>query len=94
MRLTGPDAEHREALTRAASRFAPAHATLARASTRRVHDSGVVTWLPAPNSYTGEDVVEISGHGSPVLLRRIVELARSLGARGWPSPASSRCART
>jgi len=35
----------------------------------------------APHSYTGEDVVEISGHGSPVLLERIVGLAIGAGAR-------------
>ncbi len=57
-------------------------------------DQVVVTWFAAPHSYTGEDVVEISGHGSPVLLRRIVELRDRAPARGWPSPASSRCART
>src|SRR4029434_3356075 len=41
----------------------------------------VATWFAAPHSYTGEDVVEISGHGSPVLLAHVVELAISQGAR-------------
>src|SRR5262249_48309155 len=41
----------------------------------------VVTWFAAPHSYTGDDVVEISGHGSPLLLGRIVELAMRAGAR-------------
>jgi tRNA modification GTPase len=40
-----------------------------------------MTWFDAPHSYTGDDVVEISAHGSPVLLRRIVELAMRGGAR-------------
>jgi tRNA modification GTPase len=44
-------------------------------------DQVVATWFAAPHSYTGEDVVEISGHGSPVLLSRIVELAIGRGAR-------------
>ncbi len=44
-------------------------------------DRVLATYFPAPKSYTGEDVVEISAHGSPVLLRRIVELAVSAGAR-------------
>ena len=39
------------------------------------------TWFAAPHSYTGDDVVEISAHGSPVLLQRIVELAMHAGAR-------------
>src|SRR6185369_11603423 len=34
-----------------------------------------------PHSYTTEDVIEISAHGSPVVLRRIVELAVQAGAR-------------
>ena len=41
----------------------------------------ILTFFPAPHSYTGEDVVEISGHGSPVLLRTIVESAMAQGAR-------------
>jgi tRNA modification GTPase len=44
-------------------------------------DEVVVTWFVGPHSYTGEDTVEISGHGSPVLLERIVELAIGAGAR-------------
>src|SRR5262249_17560673 len=36
---------------------------------------------PAPNSYTGDDVVEISAHGSPVVLTAIVEAAVTSGAR-------------
>ena len=44
-------------------------------------DRAVVTYFPAPHSYTGEDVVEISAHGSPVVLRAIVESAMQAGAR-------------
>lgn len=44
-------------------------------------DSAVATWFAAPHSYTGDDVVEISAHGSPVILHRIVELAMRAGAR-------------
>jgi tRNA modification GTPase len=44
-------------------------------------DRAVLTFFPAPHSYTGEDVLEISAHGSPVLLRRIVEAAMAAGAR-------------
>lgn len=43
-------------------------------------DEAVVTYFQAPHSYTGEDIVEISAHGSPVVLRQIVEQAMSLGA--------------
>ncbi len=44
-------------------------------------DQVVVTWFPAPRSYTGDDVVEVSAHGSPLVLREIVELACQRGAR-------------
>lgn len=46
-----------------------------------VLDHAVITFFAAPHSYTGDDVVEISGHGSPLLLERIVALAMREGAR-------------
>jgi tRNA modification GTPase len=51
------------------------------ATTGRLIDQVVVTFFPKPGSYTGEDVIEISAHGSPVLLRRIVSSAIGAGAR-------------
>jgi tRNA modification GTPase len=44
-------------------------------------DHVVVTYFPAPHSYTGEDVVELSAHGSPVVLRAIVAASVAGGAR-------------
>ena len=44
-------------------------------------DRALVTYFPAPNSFTGEDMVEISCHGSPVILRQVVDLTLALGAR-------------
>lgn len=44
-------------------------------------DQVVVTYFPGPASYTGEHVVEIAGHGSPVLLHLIVRAAIAAGAR-------------
>ena len=44
-------------------------------------DQVVVTYFPAPASYTGDDVVEVSAHGSPVILRAIVTSAIENGAR-------------
>ena len=44
-------------------------------------DQVVVTFFQAPRSYTAEDVVEISCHGSPVVLRHCVERACTAGAR-------------
>jgi len=47
----------------------------------KVIDRVVATYFPRPGSYTGEDVVEVSGHGNPVLLRQIVSAAITAGAR-------------
>jgi tRNA modification GTPase len=44
-------------------------------------DRVIVTFFPGPHSYTGEDVVEISAHGSPVILSAIVRRAIAVGAR-------------
>jgi tRNA modification GTPase len=44
-------------------------------------DEVVVTFFQKPHSYTTDDIVEISAHGSPVVLRHIVELCLARGAR-------------
>ncbi|MGA9526713.1 MAG: tRNA uridine-5-carboxymethylaminomethyl(34) synthesis GTPase MnmE [Terriglobales bacterium] len=44
-------------------------------------DEVVVTYFQKPHSYTTDDIVEISAHGSPIVLRHIVELALARGAR-------------
>ena len=44
-------------------------------------DQVLATYFPAPRSYTGQDVVEVSGHGSPMVLELIVEAAMDAGAR-------------
>jgi tRNA modification GTPase len=58
-----------------------------RASRPRPHnleqriDEVVVTYFAAPHSYTTDDIIEISAHGSPVVLRHVIELALAHGAR-------------
>src|SRR5436853_7406976 len=44
-------------------------------------DEVVGSFFRSPNSYTGEGVVEISGHGSPLALKRIVEICVNRGER-------------
>ncbi len=44
-------------------------------------DQAIATFFPAPHSYTGEHVVELSTHGSPVVLHTIVQAAVDAGAR-------------
>jgi tRNA modification GTPase len=65
--------------------FEPRRATFtsiksAGGSTQRL-DQGLVTYFAKPASYTGEDVVEISLHGSPVLLTMVIAEAVGAGAR-------------
>jgi tRNA modification GTPase len=44
-------------------------------------DEAISTYFAGPNSYTGEDLVEIAAHGSPVILQFLVRLALVRGAR-------------
>ena len=48
-------------------------------------DAGLVLFFPAPHSYTGEHVLELHGHGGPVVREALVQRARELGARRAPS---------
>jgi len=44
-------------------------------------DSGIALYFPGPASFTGEDVVELQGHGSPLVMDRLCQRAIELGAR-------------
>ena len=44
-------------------------------------DDGVALYFPAPRSYTGEDVLELHGHGGPVILQMLLRRCFELGAR-------------
>ena len=50
-------------------------------TTHETIDEVLVTYFNGPESVTGEDVIEISCHGSPVIVRKILDLTVSLGAR-------------
>ena len=80
VRLSGPEA-HAVALALVThpGPLQPRHATFTRIVD--AIDQAVATFFPAPHSYTGEDVVELSAHGSPVVLRAIVAGAIARGAR-------------
>ena len=51
-------------------------------------DQGLALFFPAPNSYTGEDVLELQGHGGPVVLQLL--LARCLEAAAERDEATGR----
>lgn len=61
----------------------PRYATLAefRAADGGVIDSGLLLYFPNPHSFTGEDVLELQGHGGPVVLQMLLARCLDLGAR-------------
>lgn len=44
-------------------------------------DNGLLLYFPGPNSFTGEDVLELQGHGGPVVLNMLLTRCLQLGAR-------------
>ena len=61
----------------------PRHATLSRFLDRAGSpiDIGIALFFPGPQSYTGEHVLELQGHGGPVIVEQLVERCMELGAR-------------
>jgi len=82
LRVSGPLAATiaRTLLGRAA-RARHAHYAAFRSGDGDVIDRGLLLWFPAPRSYTGEDVLELQAHGSPVVLRLLLARVVELGAR-------------
>ncbi|GAB3345346.1 tRNA uridine-5-carboxymethylaminomethyl(34) synthesis GTPase MnmE [Lysobacter tyrosinilyticus] len=64
-------------------RLRPRHAHYARFADGAgdIIDDGIALYFQAPASYTGEDVVELQAHGSPVVLEQLVQRCVELGAR-------------
>ena len=53
--------------------FTDAHGTII--------DTGIALYFPAPDSFTGEHVLELQGHGGAFILHRVVQRVQELGAR-------------
>ena len=83
VRLSGPKAlAVAGAFVRPAAEAEPKRAVAARAFDGGDYlDTVVLVWHAGPRSPTGEDLVELTAHGSPYVLRRLVELAVRAGAR-------------
>ncbi len=62
---------------------APRHATFCRFRDAggEVLDEGIALFFPAPHSFTGEDVLELQGHGGPVVMDMLLQRVLALGAR-------------
>lgn len=86
IRVSGPDSLllARSLITDAGFLPEPSRAVLRSIKSQdqtSVLDRSLITYFQAPNSYTGEDVIEISCHGSPVVLRQVIDLTLHYGAR-------------
>lgn len=47
----------------------------------QIIDQGIALYFPAPNSYTGEDILELQGHGGPAVMNLLLNRCLSAGAR-------------
>lgn len=85
VRLAGPEARHVAAsMLRLRGELEPQRAhfgELVDPETGERMDEVVATYFAKPHSYTTDDIVEISCHGAPVLLGRVVEIALGKGVR-------------
>jgi tRNA modification GTPase len=75
--IVGPLLRLRKPLAAGRVRFAEVLDT----ATGEVLDEAVVTYFAGPRSYTGEDVVEVAGHGAPVLMEYLLRACCAAGAR-------------
>ncbi|MGH9820136.1 MAG: tRNA uridine-5-carboxymethylaminomethyl(34) synthesis GTPase MnmE [Pyrinomonadaceae bacterium] len=86
IRLSGGDAMSitRSVVADSELDLQPRHAYLRQLhtpETSEIIDEAIITFFKAPHSFTGEDVVEISCHGSPVVLRQVIDICLRLDAR-------------
>ncbi|HEY8226242.1 MAG TPA: tRNA uridine-5-carboxymethylaminomethyl(34) synthesis GTPase MnmE [Pyrinomonadaceae bacterium] len=85
IRLSGPSASSIvQSLTRYQHEFEPRKATLVQLHCgpgNTIIDEVLITYFKSPNSLTGEDLFEIACHGSPAVIRQVIDTSLSLGAR-------------
>jgi tRNA modification GTPase len=83
IRLSGPESQRIAcALLGRRQPLVPRHATIGRVEIAgRAIDHAVATFFPAPRSYTTDDLVELTLHGSPIVLESAVAAALAAGAR-------------
>ena len=86
IRLSGPAAFEIARTLIGDNTFSPEHAraslkTVRDCNTGEALDRSLLTFFKSPDSYTGEDLVELSCHGSPVVLRQVIDRILVLGGR-------------
>ena len=82
VRISGPEVP--EIAVRIVGQLpAPRHATIARFRTADGEpiDEGLALYFPAPSSYTGEAVLELQGHGGPIVMQALLGACLDAGAR-------------
>ena len=91
VRISGPEARgvaervvrFHESIERPRPRFAHRVDVIDPAPPHAVIDDGLLLYMPGPNSYTGEDVIELQGHGGVLVTTRVLDAV--LGAGASPS---------
>jgi tRNA modification GTPase len=84
VRISGPNAlSIATTICQNKSPLRPRYAHFARFHNAQgiVMDEGLVLYFPGPNSFTGEDVIELQGHGGPVVMASLLTRVVGLGAR-------------
>lgn len=83
VRISGPDLGALAATLGNGQAPPPRHASFCafHDGDGRLIDEGLLLYFPAPHSFTGEDVIELHGHGGPVVMQLLLDRAQSLGAR-------------
>ena len=82
IRLSGPGSlTIAQAITGSELKARFAHYAAFTDSTGSTLDTGIALYFPGPNSFTGEDVVELQGHGGHIVLQTILNRCLNLGAR-------------
>lgn len=74
VRVSGPQARTiAEQMLGFSPRPRHAHHTPFMSENGQVLDEGIALFFPGPNSFTGEDVLELQGHGGPVIMDWLIE---------------------
>jgi len=81
VRISGPDLQaFARALLPVSLTPRHAHYTVFPDENGQAIDTGIALFFPGPHSYTGEDVLELQGHGGPAVLQRLLQHCLHVGA--------------
>lgn len=82
VRVSGPDLSHIiDGLVGGSLQPRQARFVRFKSADGEVLDEGIALFFPAPHSFTGENVLELQGHGGPLVLQLVLERCLELGAR-------------